>query len=294
MLAGRGAKEAFACLSGAVIAAFAVFVVSAAPAYAGDWLQAVCANPNGSAAGVSGWTLDAGPSVSLANSYIGAASGAPVENGEQGCLYLELASSSPNDSAVFQYTPPPGSTLDGGSFNIESYLPGAEGGNNGDDPPSTGWFFWPAASAPDSFTTPTSVFWQQEATGPYGWWVPYPGPWITATIPIPVDVGGDLYTGLAMTWPTAAATCGPGRPNPNPFCTFQVNSGAILLNNNSSPSGANFAGSLLAPGSVHGTAELTFTASDPDGPGVYRVIVKIDGSTVYQATPNTNRAAVPL
>ncbi len=133
------------------------------------------------------------------------------------------------------------------------------------------------------------MFWQQQASGPYGWWSPYPGPWVTATVPIPASVGGDLYTGLAMTWPVASAICGPGRPNPLPFCTFQVDSGGMLLANDSSPAGSRFGGSLLASGPVHGTADLTFTATDPGGPGVYRVIVKIDGSTAYQATPDTNR-----
>ncbi len=121
-----GGRGAVARVVGAVIAAVAVGVSGAAPAYAGDWMQAVCVNSNGSPAGVSGWTLDLGASVSLASSYIGAASGAPVENGEQGCLFFELASSAPYDSAQFQYTPPPGSTLDGGSLNVESYLPGAQ------------------------------------------------------------------------------------------------------------------------------------------------------------------------
>ncbi len=62
----------------------------------------------------------------------------------------------------------------------------------------------------------------------------------------------------------------------------------VLLSDDTTPTGSNFAGSLLAPGAVHGTAQLTFTATDPSGPGVDQVIVRIDGRTVYQGTPNTN------
>jgi hypothetical protein len=268
-----------------LIVAGVLVAAGSAPAYAGDWMKAVCANPNGSPAGVAGWTLNVGPSVSLADSYIGPASGAPVENGEQGCLFFELASAGPNDTATFQYTPPAGSTLDGGWLNLESYLPGAQGQGG------SGWFFWPAASAPDSFSDPTSVFWQQTDGGPYGWgggppWGPTPG-WVSNSVSIPQGVGGDLHTGLAMTWPIASAVCGV--PDTRQFCTFQVNSGGILLANDSSPAGSDLGGSLLASGSVSGTADLTFSATDPGGGGVYRVIVKIDdGNTVYEGTPNTN------
>jgi hypothetical protein len=62
----------------------------------------------------------------------------------------------------------------------------------------------------------------------------------------------------------------------------------VLLSDNTPPTASNFGGSLLASGSAHGTADLTFTAQDPAGPGVYEVIVKIDGTAVYEGTPNTN------
>jgi hypothetical protein len=61
----------------------------------------------------------------------------------------------------------------------------------------------------------------------------------------------------------------------------------IELANSSTPAGTDFAGSLLAP-NTSGTADLTFNAQDPEGPGVYRVTVDIDGTAVYQGTPESN------
>ena len=122
-------RRAAAHAATVLIVAGVLVALGSAPAFAGDWMDAVCPNP---AAGVAGWTLNVGPSVSLADPYIGPASRAPVENGEQSCLFFELASAGPNDTATFQYTPPAGSTLDGGWLDLESYLPGAEGqGGNG-------------------------------------------------------------------------------------------------------------------------------------------------------------------
>jgi hypothetical protein len=52
----------------------------------------------------------------------------------------------------------------------------------------------------------------------------------------------------------------------------------LLLNSTASPTGSGFSGTLLDP-DAHGTASLAFTAGDPGGPGVYKVIVKIDGKS---------------
>jgi hypothetical protein len=44
---------------------------------------------------------------------------------------------------------------------------------------------------------------------------------------------------------------------------------------------------LIEP-NTSGTADLTFNAQDPEGPGVYRVLVDVDGVAVYQGTPESN------
>ena len=61
----------------------------------------------------------------------------------------------------------------------------------------------------------------------------------------------------------------------------------FLLSNEATPSASGVSGTLLSP-NAEGTAELTFDAADPGGPGVYLVIVEIDGKAVYSGTPNSN------
>ena len=61
----------------------------------------------------------------------------------------------------------------------------------------------------------------------------------------------------------------------------------LLLSNEATPSASGVGGTLLSP-NAEGTAELTLDAADPGGPGVYLVIVQIDGKAVYSGTPNSN------
>ena len=61
----------------------------------------------------------------------------------------------------------------------------------------------------------------------------------------------------------------------------------FLLSNEATPSASGVGGTLLSP-NAEGTAELTLDAADPGGPGVYLVIVEIDGKAVYSGTPNSN------
>jgi hypothetical protein len=61
----------------------------------------------------------------------------------------------------------------------------------------------------------------------------------------------------------------------------------IELENHATPTGTGFTGTLLSS-PVSGTANLSFTAHDANGPGVYMVTVSIDGQRVYSATPQLN------
>jgi hypothetical protein len=66
-----------------------------------------------------------------------------------------------------------------------------------------------------------------------------------------------------------------------------VSSAKILLSDNSRPTATEVAGSILE-GAASGTASLRFVAGDSEGPGVYGVVVKVDGNPVYGGTPNVN------
>jgi hypothetical protein len=75
-------------------------------------------------------------------------------------------------------------------------------------------------------------------------------------------------------------------PAGDPLASVQVNAASFGIESVGAPTASDFSGSLLS--GAHGNASLSFTATDPEGPGVYNVLVQIDGSTVYSGTPDLN------
>jgi hypothetical protein len=107
---------------------------------------------------------------------------------------------------------------------------------------------------------------------------------------------GALPSGV--TWVTVDVGCdgGPGgyscpaEQGTLPEAQADILGADFVINSATTPSASAFTGSLLAA-TAHGTANLQFTASDPDGPGVYNVTATIDGNVVYDATPDGNKGA---
>ena len=172
---------------------------------------------------------------------------------------------------TLQYTPPAGSTLAGGRIDVTLTADGY-----GQDANATAVLYTPtpAYDAGD-------VFYQCANGQP-----PCPANQFTGILSLPADRGGDLYL---------SAGCGG---NTGQYCNQGANNGAwslvqlwwtdLLLNNTAAPAGSGFSGPLLSA-NAHGTADLAFTATDPNGPGVYTVAIDIDGQPIYDTTPNTNQ-----
>ena len=257
-------RGASARLAAVAIAAVMLGALSATPAYAGNWMQAVCVNPNNSIASNQGWApaLSSDPQL---NANAGFLTPDPTNNpNDFGCMLVVLQSANPGDTAAFQYTPPATSTVDGGYLIVTTV----------NSPLQNRPFFIPALWSPEGSNA--NVLWNDYGSNP--------AYLMNEMVPIPADPGGpDLYAGLYVGYGLSPGiqTCLSSR------CTFSIESGGILLQNVSSPTGSGFSGSLLSPG-AHGTADVDFTASDPGGPGVYQVTVLIDGTVMYQGTPNTN------
>jgi hypothetical protein len=104
---------------------------------------------------------------------------------------------------------------------------------------------------------------------------------------LPAGEGGDVYV-EASCGGAAGNQCSGG--SASSYSVTQVISSDITLSNDAVPTGAGAAGTLVS-GPASGTAQLIFTAADPQGPGVYNVTASIDGTTVYSQTPNTNGGA---
>jgi len=239
-------------------------------ARAGDWTQVTCTQPDGKPAPIEGWDPEA---VSGAGDYSNAYSTCEQTGG---ALIAESSNQWPQSrysGYLWHYAAPNGSAIAGGTLSLNLYSPEGQA-----------YIATPANSYPSDVVKNCQFNLSCMENGPDG------GPFV-GTVPIDHLGGTNLY---------AEAEClGPGQPGePTESCPMDgggngVNAQAAIyaadieLENSSTPAGTDFAGSLLQPNAT-GTADLTFTAKDPDGPGVYRVIAELDGKQVYQGIPETN------
>ena len=124
----------------------------------------------------------------------------------------------------------------------------------------------PTASAPCGSTTPARR-------------TPTTTTATSATAPKPSQVAtGPLPSGV--TWVTVSVGCDggpggyscPGSQGPLPEADAVILGADFAIASTATPTASGFSGTLLAA-NAHGTADLAFTATDPDGPGVYNVTV---------------------
>lgn len=247
-------------------------LVLAGPAQAGTWSQASCVNPDGSAAPNEGWTTGTIQTPSFSDtSDLHCGPGTP--------MIAAMSAATPaqaNSGTYLQYTPPAGSTLVGGTVNVDLDGEGYEAGS----PSASGYasLYEPRLISDQSDTIKSCFYFE----GPCGNPDEFAG-----TVTLPSDAGGDFY---------ALAGCG-SFSNPPGSCQnggkdgdwsyAHIFSADFVLSSNESPQGAGFTGSALNR-RVRGTGQLVFTASEPTGPGIYSVAVAIDGRTVWSGTPNQN------
>ena len=107
---------------------------------------------------------------------------------------------------------------------------------------------------------------------------------------VSLAVGGLDATGLTVSVGCNGAAYGNACPTSidgAPEASVAINAASFWLTSDTSPTGTGFTGTLLAA-DAHGTANIAFTAGDPNGPGVYNVKVLVDGNELYSGTPDTN------
>ena len=261
-LSGTARRIAGACVLVAVMG-----LIGAGAAKAGEWEQASCVNPDGSAAGGDGWgaMIAGGGYGSNTNSSCGPGSPAWA-------LLSSDAAVGVGSAETLRYTPPAGSTLNGGQVNVALRADGY-----GYDASGTA-----VAYSPEYAYDSSSVFFQcaaglaQCAPGSNDY---------TGALTLPAGRGGSLYLSAGCGGATGAV-CNAGG-SAGAWSLVQLYSAELRLTNNSTPSASTIAGTLLDP-DARGSRELTFTASDPEGPGVYRVTVQADAQTLYAGTPDSN------
>jgi hypothetical protein len=239
-----------------------VWLAWAQAASAGEWTQVTCTQPNGQPAPTEGWQGSSGG--------VGSESGTINMCAQPGGELTAFDSSTATETAymgpMWTYTAPAGSTIAGGALTISALTPHGQAY---------------VATPQNSFKDDALLNCQYNvepcaSSGIAGTW----------TIP-PAQAGGtQLFMAAFCVAPNPGETICPARPG-EINAEIKLSAADIELANSSVPTGTSFAGSLLAP-TASGKASLTFSAQDPEGPGVYRVIVDLDGTAVYQATPDSN------
>ena len=252
--------------------AAAVVLVLAPAALAGEYEQAVCLNPSGSQAGTAGWSSSTsgtvnGGGAALSTPDCGPSDlGLPFPNNPMESL-ASSGGSSPV-GALWTYTAPPNATIVGGQAVTDDGVDSVGLGGEG-------WLSVGQDSAMGQDNVFACFSTDPGCTGPAPAYTPFvAGDNNLTTFAIP-DVPSATQMFLYAT------NCGP-TSGCNGTAYVSLYSADIELQNTTAPQGSNFQGTLLQP-NAHGTATLTFTASDAGGPGVASINVLIDGTSVDKA-----------
>jgi hypothetical protein len=245
-----------------IAVACALIALLAPPAGAGVYLVYSCRTPSGAPAPIEGW-------LSSSNGA-GSGSGAGDTCEQRGGALTAFDSANVTQAAyagpLWTYSAPGGSTIAGGSLSVALRTPHGQAY---------------VATPQNDHTSSADVLVNCQYNEPCGSNGTY-----TGTVPIIHTGGTQLFMAALCVAPNfGESTCPAHSGEAN--AEIDLYAAEIELQNSSTPTGTGFAGSLLVP-AASGTAALTFDAQDPEGPGVYEVIVDVDGIAVYQGTPESN------
>jgi hypothetical protein len=266
-LSRTSARGVLTGLCATLLSTAMLVICGAGTAFAGEWVQASCINPNQTAAGNAGWSSSASGGGFGSNNNITCGPSSPME-----AILSTDAPAAVGSAEVLHYTPPAGSTLTGGQLDVGLYADGY-----GESASGTADAYTPEYVYDDS-----NVFYQCAhgltpcANGTNDF---------TGILEIPSGRGGNLYL-VAACGGTEKQSCNAGGSN-GAWSQVLMWWANLRLSNSSSPAASGVAGPLLSPG-ARGTKELALTATDFAGPGVYNITVQADGQTLYSGTPDSN------
>ena len=274
MLSRRKASRRAIALLRTAVAAFSLFAgggvglaIGVDDAYAGQWVQVSCVNPNGSAAPNQGWSSFSAAVTHGSSSDVNCRPGSPMS-----ASLSTAAAASVGEQETLEYEPPAGSTLTGGEVSVS-----LAGEGSGYQASGTAIAYSPAFA----YDSSDVIFQCAEGLGPcQGGSYQYNG-----TLSLPSGRGGNFFLSAGCGG-LAGSSCEEGGAG-GAWSSVALQWADFLLSNASTPTAGNFGGTLLSA-DAHGTATLAFTAADPGGPGVYTVTVLIDGTTRCSGTANTN------
>ncbi|HEU0317949.1 MAG TPA: hypothetical protein VFR49_11505, partial [Solirubrobacteraceae bacterium] len=244
----------------AALAGGGMAAIAPSAAYAGAWAQVLCAQANGQPAPIEGFTssTNGGLATNGCNPYAGGLIAA----------VNSAASLPPLAGAVYTYTAPAGSTIAGGTLALSLYAPAG-----------IAYVATPAANY-----DPADVVAACQSGFPCGGQV---NGELTEVVPITHPGGTQLFA-VAQCLEPGGGNCPAGGGGAGLDAQVNLYQAIIDLTANATPAATGFGGGLLASGPVSGTQPITFLATDPGGPGVFKVTVAVDGQPLYAATPDTN------
>ncbi len=242
-----------------------ICLVWASAARAGEWAQVTCTQTDGKPAPVEGWESvnQGGPDSGLSDTC--EQSGGALTAFDSSIGGEEMPYAGP----MWVYTAPEGSKIAGGALTVSLLTPQGQAY---------------VATPQNSFTSAADVLVNCQYNI-----APCATSGITGTWTIPsIQAGGtQLFMAAFCVAPHEKEPKCPADSGGGVNAEISLYAADVELQNSSTPTGTDFAGSLLGP-NASGTADLTFNAQDLEGPGVYRVIVDVDGTAVYQGTPEAN------
>jgi hypothetical protein len=256
-------------VAAALVALACLLVLAPASARAGTWTLASCTQPNGQPALTDGWTSG------WFNGNQTGGSGDTDTCAQGGSLAaIEAGFGNISQGPEWIFTAPPGQTIAGGTINGTVAAPSGET-----------WM-----STPNNGNNAADVFAYCAFNSSCG-----PNFTQTATFGIRHPGGTNIYAVALCHDPGGSLTCPAGN---GLNAEVSIHAALIELSDTALPTGSGFSGPLLDH-NAHGVAGLLFTAADPNepspaspnpgyGPGIYAVTVQIDGTTVYQGTPDAN------
>jgi hypothetical protein len=101
------------------------------------------------------------------------------------------------------------------------------------------------------------------------------------------NLGSHLYLNVSC-GVIAGQYCGQNAGDPNGYAAaLYLFAADLVLEQNTGPSAGNVAGELASSPAVHGTSDLTFSATDP-GSGVYEAVFNVDGQVVQSTVLDEN------
>lgn len=264
----RGSKYAkfghhwLATLMVAVVVVGAL-AIGASSAAAGTWMQVSCPASVPASTVAQGWSGFAAGEPALA-SYT------TTKCGEGWPLYATLGkgTTATGSSETLEYQPPAGSTLIGGTLQLQTIgsahgTGGAYGVVNVYSPTNTGTPIFSCAY----LACPAS------------------GEGYSGEITLPAGKGGDLYVSASCAGPVGGLC--KEATNPVDFANGIVFAANFLLESSATSSASGFAGAAMEP-NARGTENLEMTATDAGGPGVYEVTAETEGHVLYTGIPDSN------